>query len=127
MRSPFLCDSWFRRDVLSRPQLRETAIAVAVADFNGDGRPDPAVGTTSAGQAVRLTNRGLGALTIAGITTTGSYCQTNNCGARLASNKSSTITVKFTPSAPGAQSGTLSIKDNAAGSPQRVTLTGVGT
>jgi len=101
MGSPFLCDSWFRRDVRSCPQLRETAIAVGVADFNRDGRPDLAVGTTSAGQAVRLTNRGLGALTLAGITTTGSYSQTNNCAARLASNKSSTITVKFTPSAPG--------------------------
>jgi hypothetical protein len=85
------------------------------------------VGTTSAGQAVKLTNRGLGALTIAGITTTGSYSQTNNCGASLASNQSCTITVKFTPSALGTQSGTLSIKDNAAGSPQKVTLTGVGT
>ena len=85
------------------------------------------VGTTSAGQTVKLTNRGQGALAIAGITTTGGYSQTNNCGASLASNTSCTITVKFKPSTLGIQSGTLSIKDNAVGSPQKVTLTGVGT
>jgi hypothetical protein len=84
------------------------------------------VGTTSAGMNVKLTNRGQGLLTIAGITTTGSYSQTNNCGASLASNTSCTITVRFAPSALGAQNGTLSIKDNAAGSPQKVTLMGVG-
>jgi hypothetical protein len=85
------------------------------------------VGTTSGGKTVKLTNRGQGALTIAGITTTSSYSQTNNCGTSLGANKSCTITVKFTPSSLGIQSGTLSIKDNAAGSPQKVSLTGVGT
>jgi hypothetical protein len=85
------------------------------------------VGTTSAGKTVKLTNRGQGALTIAGITTTAGYSQTNNCGSSLGSNTSCTITVKFRPSALGTQNGTLTIKDNAAGSPQKVTLTGVGT
>jgi len=85
------------------------------------------VGTTSAAQTVKLTNRGQGVLTIASITATGSYSQTNNCGASLASNMSCTLTVKFTPSALGTHRGTLSIKDNAAGSPQKVTLAGVGT
>ena len=85
------------------------------------------VGTTSAGKTVKLTNRGQGALTIAGISTSAGYSQTNNCGSSLGSNTSCTITVKFRPSALGTQNGTLSIKDNAAGSPQKVTLTGVGT
>jgi polyisoprenoid-binding protein YceI len=84
-------------------------------------------GTTSGGKTVKLTNRGQGTLTIAGITTTSSYSQTNKCGTSLGSNKSCTITVKFTPSAWGIENGTLSLKDNAASSPQKVSLTGVGT
>jgi len=55
-----------------------------------------------------------------------SFPFTTNCGPTLAEGKSCTITVTFKPAATGAQSATLQIADNAAGSPQKVTLTGTG-
>ena len=44
----------------------------------------------------------------------------------LASGASCTINVTFTPSTTGSVTGTLSITDNAAGSPQAVSLSGAG-
>ena len=89
------------------------------------------VGTTSAGQNIYLTNSGESALTISGITITGTnagdYGQTNNCPASLTALFSCTITVTFKPLATGTRTGSVSISDNAAGTPQTVTLTGTGT
>lgn len=84
------------------------------------------VGTTSAAQAVTLTNSGNIAMTISGITISGDFAQTNNCAATLAVNSSCTINVKFTPTATGTRSGTLTVTDNAPGSPQTVGLSGTG-
>jgi hypothetical protein len=44
----------------------------------------------------------------------------------VAAEASCTISVTFTPAADGSRSGTLTITDNAGGSPQSVTLTGTG-
>jgi len=84
------------------------------------------VGTTSAAQTVTLSNTGVLALTITGISASGDFAQTNNCGNSLAIGASCTISMTFTPSATGPRSGSVSIKDNAAGSPQTIGLTGVG-
>jgi uncharacterized repeat protein (TIGR01451 family) len=89
------------------------------------------VGTTSPSQGVTLTNSGNAALTIAGITVTGTnpgdFAQTNTCPASLAAGANCTITVTFKPTLAGARSAAISIADNAAGSPQTVSLTGTGT
>src|SRR5207302_1809782 len=92
------------------------------------------INTTSAAQTVTLTNSGSAALTISGITITGTnagdFGQTNNCPispATLAANGSCTISVTFTPTATGSRSGTLSVSDNATGSPQTASLSGTGT
>ena len=90
------------------------------------------VGSSSAPQTVTLTNSGVATLDIAsgGISVSGtdpkSFPFTTNCGATLGGNKNCTITVTFKPAATGAQSATLQIADNAAGSPQKVMLTGTG-
>jgi hypothetical protein len=84
------------------------------------------VGTTSGTQPVMLTNTGNAALTIANITASGDFTQTNNCGTSVAGGSSCTITLMFTPTGSGTRSGTLSISDNAPGSPQMVTLGGTG-
>src|SRR5207253_2740457 len=76
------------------------------------------VGTTSAAQTVTLTNTGTAALSISGIATSGNYAQTNNCGTSLGVGSSCTINVTFTPTVAGSRTGTLSVTDNAAGSPQ---------
>lgn len=87
-------------------------------------------GTTSAAQTTTLTNTGSATLTISSITITGTnaadFAQTNNCGASVAVGGSCVITVRFTPSATGARSASVSVADNASGSPQTVPLTGTG-
>ncbi len=88
---------------------------------------DQAVGTSSPPQSVILTNSGTAPLTISGITSTGDYVQSNNCGTGVAVGGKCTIQVTFTPTATGTRSGSVSITDNAAGSPQQITLTGNGT
>jgi subtilase family serine protease len=88
------------------------------------------VGTAAATQPVTLKNTGTAALSITGISVTGtnasSFTQTNNCGSSVAAAASCTITVTFTPAATGALSASVSIADNASGSPQTVALTGTG-
>ena len=85
--------------------------------------------TTSAAIPVKLTNNGLGPLTITSIAASGDFAQTNTCPvgpATLAAGATCTINVTFTPTAVGARTGTLTVTDNAAGSPQTIPLTGTG-
>ncbi len=92
------------------------------------------VGTTSAAQTVTLTNSGTAPLTIAGIglggTDAGDFAQTGTCPvgpATLAAGASCAISVTFTPTAAGGRGATLTVTDNAAGSPHTVALAGSGT
>ncbi len=84
------------------------------------------VGTTSAPQSLTITNSGTAGLSIASLATTGDFAQTNNCGSTLAASTSCTLSVMFLPTVSGNRTGTLSITDNAAGSPQGVALSGTG-
>jgi hypothetical protein len=85
------------------------------------------VGTSSSAQPVTLTNYGKIALSIASIAASGDFSQANTCGSSLAAEASCSISVTFKPTQRGTRTGTLSITDNAAGSPQTVSLTGTGT
>ncbi len=87
---------------------------------------DQQVGTTSTAQAVTLANTGASPLTIASVTVTGDFGQTNTCGTSLPAGASCTINVTFTPAAAGTRSGTLTVTDNGTGSPRTVTLSGTG-
>src|SRR5206468_3857 len=84
----------------------------------------------SAPQAVTLSNSGSAALSISSIAITGAnggdFAQTNNCGSSLAAGSKCTINVTFAPAATGTRTGTLTVTDNASGSPQTATLTGIG-
>jgi len=65
---------------------------------------------------VILTNNQSSTLTIDSITTssgTGDFTASSNCGTSRKAGWECTITVKFTPKALGAQTGTLTIKDSA--------------
>ena len=90
------------------------------------------VGTTSAAQVVTLTNSGGATLTITSIGFTGpnasEFAQISNstCGSSLAADSSCTINVTFTPTVnggSGSATASLSVADNAAGSPQAVPIT----
>ncbi len=85
-----------------------------------------AVNTPSATQPVTLTNSGTATLNISNIAASAPYSQTNACGASVAAGAKCTITVTFTPTAAGSQPGTITVTDNAAGSPQTIPLTGTG-
>ncbi|MHB8644169.1 MAG: choice-of-anchor D domain-containing protein [Thermomicrobiales bacterium] len=50
-----------------------------------------------------------------------------SCGATLAAGASCTLSVGFTPTVTGARPGTLTVTDNAPGSPHAVALSGTGT
>jgi uncharacterized repeat protein (TIGR01451 family) len=88
-------------------------------------------GSTSAAQTVTLTNTGSSALAISGISITGTnptdFAQTNTCGSSLAASASCSISVTFTPASAASFAATLSVADNATGSPQTVALSGTGT
>jgi hypothetical protein len=134
-------------------------LALAVGDFNGDGRLDMAIagtavsvllqpgltgpnatlaptivtfanqllGTASPSQPVTLNNNGTATLNITSIAASANFSETDNCGSSLPAGSSCTINVTFVPIDGGKLTGTLSITDNAPGSPQTVTLNGVGT
>jgi hypothetical protein len=51
----------------------------------------------------------------------------DTCGSSVAAGGNCTIGVTFTPSAAGQRTATLSIADNASGSPQAVSLSGTGS
>jgi len=89
------------------------------------------VGKTSTAQTVTLSNTGNAALSITSLALTGTngsnFAETNTCGKSLAAGAHCTISVTFTPSASGNRTASLSITDNARGSPQRVSLSGTGT
>jgi hypothetical protein len=89
------------------------------------------VGTTSAAQTLTLSNTGNAALSITSLALAGTnasnFAQTNTCGSSVAASAKCTISVTFTPAASGSRTASLSISDNASGSPQTVSLTGTGT
>ena len=85
--------------------------------------------TTSAAKTVTLTNTGTSTLTINSVAASGDFVETNTCGtlpASLAAGANCTFSVTFAPTAVGARTGTLTITDNAGGSPHTVALTGTG-
>lgn len=89
------------------------------------------VGTTSGAQIVTLTNTGNATINITSLVITGvnvsDFVQTNNCGSSVAAGANCTISVTFKPSGSGACTATLTIADNATGSPQTVSLSASGT
>jgi hypothetical protein len=82
---------------------------------------------TSKGATIKVTNQMTVALTGISIVASGApFTQTNNCGTTLAPNTQCSIIVTFAPTAVGAQSGTITMTDSAANSPQVVSVKGTG-
>ncbi|MBA2286472.1 MAG: choice-of-anchor D domain-containing protein [Ktedonobacteraceae bacterium] len=89
--------------------------------------------SASAPQAVTLTNTGTGPLTVSSIALSGTnaadFSQTNDCPQNantLAPNAFCTIKVTFAPTANGARAASVTITDNATGSPHSSALSGTG-
>ena len=90
--------------------------------------PAQYVGTAGLNQNVQLKNNGPTTLTISSVVASPSsdFSQLSTCGNSLVVGASCSIGVFFDPSTSGARNGTLTIKDNAPGSPQIVPITGTG-
>jgi ASPM-SPD-2-Hydin domain-containing protein/HYDIN/CFA65/VesB family protein len=84
------------------------------------------VNTTSPSQVVTLSNNQTTDLNISGISASGDFAQTNNCGSSIAAGATCAITVTFTPTATGARSGAITVTDSATNSPQTANLAGTG-
>lgn len=92
-------------------------------------------GTTSAPQAITVTNTGTlnltfvpGAVTISGTGASSFVIASDGCsGQTVAPNGTCVVNVTFNPSTTGSESATLSFADSAPNSPQIAALTGNGT
>ena len=90
--------------------------------------PGQYVGTAGLNQNIQLKNNGPTTLTISSVVASpaSDFSQLSACGNSLAVGASCSIGVFFDPSTSGPRNGTLTITDNAPGSPQTVPLTGTG-
>ena len=117
--------------VISAPTAAVTPPPVPVATITPASIPfgNRAVGTTSANQAITVTNNGSGLLVISAVTRSGAnanqFALTNNC-TTLTSGSSCIINVRFSPTSTGVKNAQVNITHNAAGSPRVVTLSGTG-
>src|SRR3989442_712668 len=92
------------------------------------------VSTSSPAQTVTLTNSGTATLSIATVALGGANAgdfaiaagTTCTNGATVVAGASCVLNLTFTPTAASARTATVSITDDAAGSPQSVSLTGTG-
>ena len=81
----------------------------------------------SKGATIKVTNQMTVPLTGISIASSGApFSQTNNCGTSLAPNTQCSITITFLPTVAGTQSGTITMTDSAASSPQAVAVRGTG-
>jgi hypothetical protein len=112
-------------------QLKVVDIAVATLGQTQANFSSTLIGATSV-IPIALQNTGSGPLDIQSVAATtsqgasGTFTQSNNCGASLAVNAQCTLSVTFAPTAVGAATGSLQITDNAGGSPQTIPLSGSG-
>jgi two-component sensor histidine kinase len=113
--------------------LTAAAVAAAVASLSPTslGFGSQPIGTPSTAQTLTLSNTGNAALSITSLALTGTnasdFAQTNTCGSSVAAGSNCTISVTFKPSGSGSRTASVSITDNASGSPQTVSLSGTGT
>lgn len=88
------------------------------------------VGESSSAKTLTVTNTGSATLTFSSIKITGSqaddFAMKNSCGSTLAVNASCTLSITFLPVSAGAKAASVSVTDNASGSPYTAKLGGTG-
>jgi phospholipase C len=89
---------------------------------------DQQVGTPSASETVHFTNYNTTPMTFQSVTVTGDFSTTETCqGGVVDQYNDCIVPITFTPTATGLRTGTLTVADSDASSPQTVELTGIGT
>jgi hypothetical protein len=115
------------RSVINFAELEGRGVASAVTlsttavDFG-----DQTVNISSSPHEVLVINSGTASLNVSDVTVTGEFTQTDDCDAPVDPGDSCGIDITFTPTAVGAASGQVTITDDAADSPQTITLQGTG-
>jgi subtilase family serine protease len=89
------------------------------------------VGVKASAKTVTLSNTGNATLDLTSITATGDFAveagpKKTTCGSTVAAGASCVFKVSFTPTQTGVRTGTVTITDNAANSPQGIALSGTG-
>ena len=86
------------------------------------------LGSTSAAKTATLYNSGIATLKLKMTLSPADYSQTSNtCGATLLSGANCSVSIAFSPKDINKRAGKLSFADNATVTPQKVSLTGVGS
>lgn len=113
--------------------LSGTGVAPAPAvTFSPSAVSFPSInqGSTSAPQSLIVSSSGNSTLHISSVSFAGpnasDFSFANNCIAPLALGSNCTISIVFSPTAPGQRAADLMVADDAPGSPQTVVLTGTG-
>lgn len=109
----------------------QTPVQAITLEYSNLNFGTQTVGTTSSAQYVYLYNTGNAAVTLNSFNITGANStefaiSQNQCGSSLAAGASCYVYMTFTPAAAGQRSATLQIGDSAPGSPQAVSLFGLG-
>jgi hypothetical protein len=121
------CGSELTASALAARASAAPAVSLSATSLSPGWFP---VGTTSETINLFVTNSGKANLLITSVTLTGpnpsDFALTNNCPSSLAADANCLITFTFTPTAPGTRTAYINITDNAAGSPQKVTIYGTG-
>lgn len=82
----------------------------------------------SSDQTLRISNTGNAALSVTGITSTNAqFAMVGSTTFNVSAGSYQDVTVRFTPSTVGSQSGTLHIANNSSVNPKDVSLSGTGT
>jgi hypothetical protein len=84
------------------------------------------IGTSHTTPPVTLTNNQSLPLTNISIVANPPFSQVNTCGTSIPAFATCSITVTYTPTVAGTQSGTVTISDNASNSPQTISVKGTG-
>ena len=98
------------------------ALTPAAVDF-----ATATVGGAALKRSISLSNNGSATLVLNGSTVSGNgFSSTDTCGASLAPGASCSFSIAFAPAGVGAFTGLLTVSSNAAGSPHKVALSGIG-
>jgi hypothetical protein len=104
-------------------------ISIATGDFNSPASLNfgsEGTGTTSAAQAITISNPSNVSFNIASLAATANFSQTDTCGASLAPGANCAASVTFAPAAAALETGSITVTDSTKISPLVIPLSGTG-
>ncbi len=106
--------------------LNGTGTAAVTLSVSNLGFGTQSVGTTSATRTVFLTNHLTSGSLASTVAVSGDFAIASNTCGTVAAGSTCAVGITFTPTQVGSRTGTLTITNNAFGSPETASLTGTG-